>query len=53
MAAIGNFLAGAIWIILFCGVVVFTLAIAILLLSGIVHLIAYLNKQDKLVEGRR
>lgn len=53
MAAIGNFLAGVIWIIMFCVVVVFTLAIAVLLLSGIVHLIAYLNKQAKLAEGRR
>ena len=53
MAAIGNFLALVIWIILFGFVVICTLAIAVLLLSGIVHLIAYLNKQSRLAEGRQ
>ena len=47
MAAIGEFIAGLVWVIAFGVVIVMTLAIGVLLLSGLVHLIAYLNKQSR------
>ena len=42
-----------IWIIMFGVIIICVLAIAVLLLSGIVHLVAYLNKQSRLAEGRQ
>ena len=38
-----------IWIILMVFVVLITFAIGVLLLSGLVHLIAYLNKRSRRV----
>ena len=47
MAALGNFLAGLVWVLMFVFICVCVLAIGVMLLSGIVHLIAYLNKQGR------
>ena len=47
MAAIWEYFTGAIWCVMFAIVCVIVLAIGVLLLSGLVHLIAYLNKQSR------
>ena len=47
MAAIGNLVAGLVWVVMFVFICVCVLAIGVLLLSGLVHLIAYLNKQGR------
>ena len=47
MAAIGEFIAGVFWIVMFGVIIAITFALGVLLLSGLVHLIAYLNKQSR------
>lgn len=47
MATIGNFLAGLVWVLMFAFICLCVLAIGVMLLSGLVHLIAYLNKRGK------
>ena len=47
MAAIGNLVAGLVWVLMFAFICLCVLAIGVMLLSGIVHLIAYLNKQGR------
>ena len=47
MATIGNFLAGLVWVLMFAFICLCVLAIGVMLLNGIVHLIAYLNKQGR------
>ena len=49
MATIWEFFTGAIWCVMFAIVCVIVMAIAVLLLSGLVHLIAYLNKRGRRV----
>lgn len=49
MAAIGEFIAGVFWVIAFGVIILLTFALGVLLLSGLVHLIAYLNKRSRRV----
>ena len=53
MEAIGNFLAMCVWCVLFGVICVAVIAVFLMLLSGVVHLVAYLNKQSRKIEHAR